>query len=43
MSRRVTLGDSRASPLATTRTAWMRSAGSVSLTRKPLAPARMAW
>ncbi len=43
MSRRVTLGDSRASPLATTRTAWMRSAGSVSLTRKPLAPARIAW
>ena len=43
MSRRVTLGDSSASPLATTRTAWMRSAGSVSLTRKPLAPARIAW
>ena len=43
MSRRVTLGDSSASPLATTRTAWRRSAGSVSLTRKPLAPARIAW
>src|SRR5580700_6354872 len=42
ISVRVTLGDSRASPRATTRMALMRSSGSVSLTRKPLAPARIA-
>ena len=42
ISRRVTLGDRSASPLATTRTARTSSAGSVCLTRKPLAPARSA-
>jgi hypothetical protein len=42
ISRRVTLGDSSASPVATTRTARTSSAGSVCLTRKPLAPARSA-
>ena len=40
--RRVTLGASSASPAATTRMAVSRSAGSVSLSRKPLAPARSA-
>jgi hypothetical protein len=41
-SRRVTPGDSRASPEATARTPRIRSAGSVFLTRKPLAPTRRA-
>jgi len=40
--RRVTLGASSASPPATTRMALIRSAGSVSLSRNPLAPARSA-
>ena len=40
--RRVTPGDSSASPATTARTARSSSAGSVSLTRKPLAPARIA-
>ena len=35
-------GESSASPCATTSMAWSRSAGSVSLRRKPLAPARSA-
>ena len=39
---RVTLGDSSASPAATTRTARSRSSGSVSFSRKPLAPDRNA-
>src|SRR5215207_920505 len=39
INRRVTLGDSNASPAATTRTASRRSSGSTSLSRKPLAPA----
>ncbi len=43
ISRRVTLGASSASPRATTRTAWIRSSGSASLSRNPLAPDRMAW
>jgi hypothetical protein len=38
----VTLGESSASPAATTRTACTSSSGSVSLTRKPLAPDRIA-
>ena len=42
MSRRVTLGDSSESPAATTLTARTSSTGSVSLMRKPLAPARRA-
>ena len=42
ISRRVTAGAINASPRATTRTPWISSAGSVSLTRKPLAPARNA-
>ena len=42
MSRRVTDGASRASPAATTRTASTRSSAGVSLSRKPLAPARSA-
>ena len=42
MSRRVTDGASSASPAATTRTAWTRSAAVASLSRKPLAPARSA-
>jgi len=42
MRRRVTPGDSRESPRATTRTAWSRSEGSESLTMKPLAPTRSA-
>ena len=42
ISRRVMLGASRASPAATTRIAVIRSAGRVSLSRKPLAPARSA-
>src|SRR5918994_360176 len=42
ISRRVTLGDSSASPRATARTARSNSIGSVSLTRKPLAPGRIA-
>ena len=42
MSRRVTLGESSASPAATARTARSSSAGSVSFTRNPLAPARSA-
>jgi hypothetical protein len=42
MSRRVTPGDRRASPRVTTRTAWISWDGLVSLTRKPLAPARRA-
>ena len=42
MSRRVTAGASSASPAATTRIASSRSAGRVSLSRKPLAPARSA-
>ena len=41
-SRRVTPGESSASPRATARTAWISSTGSVSLTRKPLAPMRSA-
>ncbi len=40
--RRVMLGASRASPPATTRIAVIRSAGRVSLSRNPLAPARSA-
>src|SRR5829696_5131874 len=40
--RRVTLGASRASPSATTRTARSSSIGSVFLSRKPLAPAARA-
>jgi hypothetical protein len=40
--RRVTDGASRASPAATTRTAWTSSAAVASLSRKPLAPARNA-
>ena len=43
MSLRVTRGASSASPPATTRTAWIRSAGSESFTRNPLAPPRIAW
>jgi hypothetical protein len=39
---RVTLGASRASPVAITLIAVSRSAGGVSLSRKPLAPARSA-
>src|SRR4029453_10008467 len=42
ISRRVTLGASRASPSATTRTARSSSAGSVFLSRNPLAPAARA-
>ena len=42
MSCRVTFGDSSASPAATTRTARSSSTGSVSFTRKPLAPCRTA-
>src|SRR5215216_7140082 len=42
ISRRVTLGASRASPSATTRTARSSSMGSVFLSRKPLAPAARA-
>ncbi len=42
MTARVTLGDSSASPRATTRTACSSSSGSTSLTRNPLAPARSA-
>ena len=42
ISRRVTRGASSASPAATTRTAASRSSGRVSLSRKPLAPARSA-
>ena len=42
ISRRVTLGDSNASPRATARTPRSSSTGSVSLTRKPLAPMRIA-
>ena len=42
MRRRVTLGESSASPAATTRTAANRSAGGVSFTRNPLAPFRRA-
>ena len=42
MSRRVTPGESSASPPATARTARNSSTGSVSFTRKPLAPARIA-
>ena len=42
MSRRVAPGASSASPAATTRIAASRSAGGVSLSRKPLAPARRA-
>ena len=38
----MTLGASSASPAATTRMAVIRSSGSVSLSRKPLAPARSA-
>jgi hypothetical protein len=40
ITRRVTAGDSSASPAATTWTALISSAASVSLTRKPAAPAR---
>jgi len=40
--RRVTGGESRASPAATTRTASTRWAGGAVLSRKPLAPARRA-
>src|SRR5579863_2856782 len=40
--RRVTTGDSSASPCMTTCSACSRSAGSVSFSRKPLAPARSA-
>ncbi len=39
---RVTDGEMMASPAATTRTALMISAGGVSLTTNPLAPARSA-
>ena len=42
MTARVTLGESNASPRATTRTACSSSSGSTSLTRNPLAPARSA-
>ena len=42
MRRRVTLGERSASPAATARTARSSSTGSVSFTRKPLAPARSA-
>ncbi len=42
MSLRVTFGEISASPSATTRTAWISSSGSVSFTRKPLAPALSA-
>jgi len=42
ISRRVTPGDSNASPRATARTPATSSAGSVSFTRKPLAPIRSA-
>ena len=42
MSRRVTLGESSASPAATARTARSSSVGSVSFTRNPLAPLRSA-
>src|SRR5215469_1341238 len=42
ISRRVMLGASSASPAATTRMAVSKSAGSVSLSRNPLAPARSA-
>ena len=38
----MTDGASRASPAATTRTAWTRSSRRTSLSRKPLAPARSA-
>ena len=41
-SRRVVLGATTASPLATARIAESRSAGWASLSRKPLAPARSA-
>jgi hypothetical protein len=40
--RRATLGESYTPPPARTRTARISSAGSVSLVRKPLAPARVA-
>ena len=40
--RRVTAGESIASPAATSRTALRMSGGGVSLSRKPLAPARSA-
>src|SRR5690242_3777990 len=40
--RRVTAGDSSASPPTTTRSAWSSSAGWVSFSRNPLAPARSA-
>jgi hypothetical protein len=42
ISRRVTDGDSSASPAATTRTASARACAEASLSRKPLAPARSA-
>jgi hypothetical protein len=42
MSRRVTPGDSIASPAATSRIACTMSAGGVSFRRKPLAPERSA-
>ena len=42
MSRRVTDGDSSASPAATTRTASASSVADASFSRKPLAPARSA-
>jgi hypothetical protein len=42
MSVRVTAGESMASPAATSRIAWMMSAGGVSFSRNPLAPARSA-
>ncbi len=41
-TRRVTPGDSKASPRATARTPCRSTSGSVSLTRKPLAPTRSA-
>src|SRR6266508_185781 len=42
ISRRVTPGESSASPRATARRPWISSTGSVFFTRKPLAPARSA-
>src|SRR5699024_6403049 len=42
MSALVTFGESRASPSATTRTAWTSSSGGESFSRKPLAPTRSA-
>src|SRR6266545_2749699 len=42
ISRRVTPGESKASPPATARTPWSSSSGSLSLTRNPLAPTRKA-